>query len=131
MALNDLLAALPGVVTVSRRLKHWNDVPPVDQPAIFIAQRGEMAETTTRQPTKWRIDVTLYVYARTTDKTLSPSTIINPILDAISDAFLDPRTVQTLGGLVHYARISGRIETDEGSLGDQAVAIVPIEIFTV
>lgn len=131
VALADMLASLPGVVTVSRRLKHWNDTPPVDQPAVYITQRGETADVVTRQPTRWKIEISLYVYARTTDKTIAPSTVLNPLLDAISDAFLDPRMVQTLGGLVHYARISGRIETDEGSLGDQAVAIVPIEILTV
>ena len=37
---------------------------------------------------------------------------------------------QTLGGLVHDCRIAGDIETDEGRLGDQAVAIIPIEMMS-
>ena len=38
------------------------------------------------------------------------------------------RNVQTLGGLVSDCWISGKIETDEGALGGQAVAIIPIEM---
>jgi hypothetical protein len=34
----------------------------------------------------------------------------------------------TLGGLVNYCRIEGDIETDEGLLGEQAVAIIPVSI---
>jgi len=33
-----------------------------------------------------------------------------------------------LANLVRHARIEGRIETDEGVLGDQAVAVIPVEI---
>jgi hypothetical protein len=33
-----------------------------------------------------------------------------------------------LGGLVQHCWIAGRITTDEGVLGGQSVAIVPVEI---
>ena len=36
--------------------------------------------------------------------------------------------MQTLGGLAAHAWTAGKIETDEGVLGGQAVAIVPVEI---
>jgi hypothetical protein len=56
-------------------------------------------------------------------------------LDAL-EAALAPSPVtgiQTLGlpGMVRHVTISGKVETDEGVLGDQAVAIVPIEILCV
>lgn len=34
----------------------------------------------------------------------------------------------TLGSLTYQAWINGKIETDEGTLGGQSVAIVPIRI---
>lgn len=130
-ALFARLQAVPGLVTVSRRLKHWHDVPPADQPSLYQSQQGESTTTTSGQPTIWRLSVDLYLYARAPDGDTSSAPILNPLLDAIENALKPDNPVTntcTLGGLVQYARISGRIETDEGSLGDQAVAIIPIEI---
>ena len=41
-----------------------------------------------------------------------------------------PTGVQDLGlpAMVQHASIAGKIETDEGALGDQAIAIIPVEI---
>lgn len=127
-ALFSLLGGSAGYVTKSRRLLHWTDVPPEQQPALFLAQRNELAATERGKPTRWTLNVDVYVYART-DGSNPPGPIINPLLDAI-DAALAPNVdgVQTLGGLVHWCRIDGAIETDEGTLGDQAVAIIPISI---
>lgn len=126
-ALFALLSDIPGVVLSSRRLRHWTDVPPEEQPALFVTQGNEQADTLTGQPTKWLLSVDVYIYANTANG--SPSTILNPIIDSVVDALM-PITgnIQTLGGLVSYCRVSGQIETDEGLLGDQAVAIIPIEI---
>ncbi|HXP74621.1 MAG TPA: hypothetical protein VN823_10790 [Stellaceae bacterium] len=55
---------------------------------------------------------------------------MNPLLDAIETALAPDlvTNVQSLGGLVAHCWIAGKVETDEGVLGGQAVAIVPIEI---
>jgi hypothetical protein len=131
-SLLGVLSAATGVNTVSRRLKHWADVAPADQPALFMVQKSEMAQVTTGQPTRWSLRVDIYVYVRSSGD-LPPATYLNPILDAVASV-LNPDAVsngpQTLGGLVTYARIEGTIETDEGVLGDQAVAIIPVKIFT-
>jgi len=37
-ALFALLCAIPGIITFSRRMRHWTDVPVVEQPALFQAQ---------------------------------------------------------------------------------------------
>lgn len=129
-ALFVLLQGIPGIVSASRKLKHWNDVPKVDQPALFMAQGGQTAQAVTGQPTKWVLNLKIYLYVNTSDPTQSPAEIMNPLLDAICNA-LEPSPAvgkQTLGGLAHYCRIDGGIETDEGTLGDQAVAIIPVEI---
>lgn len=130
-ALFALVASAPGLVTTSRKLLHWNDVPPTARPALFQSQKGEMAIQTTGIPTKWLLTVDLYLYVSTQGAD-NPGSVLNPIIDSIA-AKLDqpfPGQSQTLGGLVQYARIEGRIETDEGTLGNDAVAIIPVSILT-
>ncbi len=129
-ALFERLSGAARFVTASRRLRHWSDVAPEDQPALFMAQRsGGVLERVRGQPAKLTLRADVYVYAHTTDGT-APATTLNDLLDAIADALEpDPHPgVQTLDGLVHHCWIDGDIETDEGTLGDQAVAIVPITI---
>jgi hypothetical protein len=115
--------------TTSRRLEHWNDVPPEAQPALFQSQTGEFAVTVRGQPTVWTLNVDVYVYCFDSSGK-PPAPALNDLIDSIQAA-LEPNAVeeaQTLGGLVHWCRIDGQIETDEGTLGSQAVAIVPISI---
>lgn len=125
------VTAAVGFATASRRLKHWADVPAEAQPALFMSQTGERAATKTGEPTIWALRVDLYLYATEADPTASPAVKLNALIDAVAGA-LQPDTLGTgrctLGGLVHYARIEGDIQTDEGTLGSQAVAIVPIQI---
>jgi hypothetical protein len=128
-ALFALLSTSAGYVTSSRKLQHWNDVTKDLQPALFVTQKGQTAATVRGQPTRWTLSVDVYVYART-DGGLIPGSTLNPLLDAL-EAALAPNAIenaQTLGGLCEWCRIEGAIETDEGTLGDQSVAIVPISI---
>lgn len=129
-ALFARLAAVPGLVTSSRVLKHWSDVPAEQQPALFQAQTRQQPITKTGEPSKWLLSVDVYVYARTGGG-LVPSAVLNQIIDGIEAAFPQhPVTGKHDIGVagVEWARIEGAIETDEGALGDQAVAIVPIQI---
>lgn len=130
-ALFTRLAAIPGLKTSSRRLKHWNDTQPEEQPALFMAQGNQVPNTTSGEPCKWLLAADVYVYARTNDGR-APGTVLNELLDAIEAALpLSPFTGvhDNLGRAdVAWARIDGAIETDEGTLGDQAVAIVPIRV---
>jgi hypothetical protein len=131
-----LFAKLQGAAsfkTASRRLRHWGDLQPGEQPALFQAQKDETAHRARGLPPKWTLNLDIYVYAQAPDDTTAPSTVLNPLLDSIEAALApagaDLATgVQTLGGLVSHCWISGKITTDEGVLGGQAVAIVPIEI---
>jgi len=132
-ALFTLVSSPAGFVTKSRKLLHWNDVPPTQQPAMFQAQGREtvVQPAANGLPTKWTLEATLYVYVNTQGAG-SPGEVLNPILDALT-AKLDPNPIgapQTLGGLVEWARIEGSIETSEGTLGDQEVALIPIRILT-
>lgn len=133
-ALFELVSNVPGVIVAERRLRHWNDVKPVEQPYLCVAQGNQT--TTQGNPVKglhakWLMEAEIYVYVQTTGKKI-PGSVLNPIIDAIEQAlapsFPDIQLCQTLGGLVHHCWIEGTIETDEGTLGDQAVAIIPISI---
>jgi len=129
-ALFNLVRSAASFVTTSRRLRHWSDVAAAEQPALFVIQKSETAEERRPLPVKWRARVDLYLYAQAPDELTPPATVMNPLLDAIEAALApDPAShVQSLGGLVQHCWIAGRIETDEGILGGQAVAIVPVEI---
>lgn len=132
-ALFNKVANLQNIVTASRRLKHWNDVPPSEQPAVFQTQTGENAIVKTGFPTRWSFGVDLYLYCHAgNDPDVTPATDLNNLLDAIETALKPDYTgYQTLGGLVYDCRIDGKIETDEGTLGPQSLALIPIKITVV
>ena len=115
----------------SRRVRLWMDVPSVEQPALFMAQTGESARKMTRQPKVWTFNVELYIYVHTgEDMNTDPATLLNPCVDAV-DTALKPASYgveQTLGGLVERCSIEGGVETSEGALGPQAIAIIPVTI---
>lgn len=132
-ALYSRLAAIPGLRTTGRKLRHWSDVDASQQPALFMTQGRQIAtpgDPARGVPTKWTLMADVYIYVRT-DGDQIPGTVMNPLLDAL-DAVMAPdnqmQRVQTLGGLVERCWIEGEIETDDGALGDQAVAIIPIRI---
>jgi hypothetical protein len=132
-ALFALIAEAAPFVTCERRLRHWSDVAPPEQPALFVAQKSETAATRALgAPTVWTLAVDLYLYVHSSDPYRPPATLLNPLIDAV-EAALAPAAatgIQHLGlpDMVQHAYLAGRIETDEGVLGDQAVAILPVEI---
>ncbi len=131
-ALFALVSSAGGLATASRKLKHWSDVPASQRPALFQAQGREtvMATAANGLPSRWLLEATLYLYVSSAGSS-SPGEVLNPILDAIA-AQLDQTAgqPQTLGGLVHYTRIEGAIETSEGTLGDDEVALIPVRMLT-
>lgn len=126
----------PAFKTATRLLKHWDAVPGEDSPALLMLQKRENATYRKGLPTIWNLDIALYLYVRTNlqnDNTVIPSVILNPLLDAIEAALTidDQANLScTLGGLVSHCAISGPIEIYEGDLGDELVAIVPLNILT-
>ncbi len=135
-ALFDLLTANGAGVAdfkiASRRLKAPQDVGAGNCPALFQIYKGETVEWTGMQPLKRIMHLELVLYAHSGDKSFPTSSLLNPMLDAIEQVFgaNDPGSVQTLGGLARRVTINGKIDTDEGLLGEYAYAIVPVEILT-
>lgn len=131
-ALFALVSAATGLKTVGRRLKHFEEIGFADQPALFMVQKSETSKVTTKMPTVWTLHVDVVLYGTNSgQQSVAPMSSLNPIVDAISASLLPSAPTmeeQTLGGLVERCRIEGEIVTDEGSLGDQAVVVIPVTI---
>jgi len=128
-----LTANTSGLSTIklaSRRLKPPQEVGAGNCPALFQIYKGETIEWTGMQPLKRLMHVELVLYAHSGDKSFPTSSLLSPLLDAVEGAFgaADPAQVQTLNGLARRVTINGKIETDEGLLGEYAYAIVPVDI---
>ena len=135
-ALWTLGAGAASFTSTNRRLRHWTDVAPAEQPALFMSEKcGHAVTKALGAPIAWTLYADFYVYAHSSDPYLAPAMLLNPLLDAL-EAALAPSPaagIQNLGlpAMVQHAYISGKVETDEGVLGDQAIAIVPVEILCV
>lgn len=122
-------------VKQARLLRHWSDVPASEQPALFFAQGDEIAERRSGQLTKWTLHGKFYIYGYSSSDRSPVAPLMNRMLGAVRTA-MDPdqsgpgrmQFRNTLGGLVFDCYISGKIATDEGYLGQQGVAQVPIII---
>ena len=92
---------------------------------------GQAAIKKLGAPIVWTLYAEFYVYAHSSDPYLAPAAILNPLLDALEAALAPSPTtgIQNLGlpQMVQHAYIAGKLQTDEGVLGDQAIA-VPVEI---
>lgn len=132
-ALADKLVSVAGIETFSRRWKPYSDTNAQEMPALFQVQSGEKAEIRAGSLTKWTLTGELWLYVSTTgDKTGSvPSTIYNPIVDAIVNILIPADlSAQTLYGLVGRCLIEGNIKYYDGVLEEVALVSIPITILT-
>lgn len=131
-ALFDLVSSAYPWATASRQLAHWSDVPSEAQPAIFQAQQSEAVEGPHGAGRKWDLRVNLYVYVSRAPNGAPSASGLNAALDALASALgpVNGRPLN-LGGLAQWCVINGTIEHFEGTLGDQSVAIVPVQIAVV
>lgn len=135
-------AEMPSLTTVGRRPKHWDNTPPVEQPALFIALGSQNPRySTALAPPIWTINATVYLYTRrdSNPPMASLATLLTEMEAALEAKASDP-VVQwppmgpglgsqtNLGGNCVYARIAGDVVTDEGLLDDQQVAVVTVEM---
>lgn len=133
-ALFALASGVADFKTSSRKVKHWGDCNSADFPAIFQVHKYDTLTylgSSIPPKTTMMFDLVIYVSTDAHPGVDTPSSVMNPILDALSEALLSTPLdqPQTLGGLVSHCRIGGgNIQTDEGTLGEIAVAIVPIEV---
>lgn len=133
-ALFKRLQQMPSPVQCERVLAHHEDVPANLQPAVFMTVTSQNAEQVTGLPTKYLLDAKVWIYAHRDTAGDVPSVTVNRILDELDEVLrppVGPAFKQTLGGLVEHCWIEGEIHTDEGWLGLQSIAVVPIRMLVV
>ena len=133
-AIYALIQGIAPFQTSSRRLPtNWLETAPERQPALYLLHGQEVLEQNVQKmggPLSSTINYTVILMVHSGGQINStPMSRLNPIIDALVNAIHPTNgTKQTLGDLVHRLIISGPIETDEGLLGDQAIAVVPLSV---
>ncbi len=134
-ALWNLVSKAANFATADRRLRHWSDVSSAEQPALFMSQKRNVGTThqgAVNTPIVWTLEADFYIYVHSSDPYIAPAILLNPLIDAVELALApDPWTgTQNLGmpQIVQWVRLNGNIETAEGVLGDQELAIIPVEV---
>ncbi len=128
-------------VTVEAKVRDWANVAPGEMPYLGISLYQEAYLPVDRTQTaragglygnlaRWRLMPRGWIYVRTGDDRGTAQDVLADALDAI-EAALFPAPgfeVETLGDLVFTARIHDIQDTDEGSLGQTAVAKILFEL---
>jgi hypothetical protein len=117
-------------VTTSNRLKLFADVAADQQPAAYLVTHREVDEYRGLGLLRRRLELGVWCYCR------SDSQAGGPLLDTMMESFEaafnvadDPsHNTNTLGGLVYWCRIEGRVFKDPGDLDNQTLLIVPIVV---
>ena len=134
VALYSLLQGITAFNTSSRRVPpNWTETPAERQPALFLSHGKETLDQEMQKrggPYVSTIEYTVILMVHSGGQVNSvPTSRLNPMVDSVVNAVhLTNGEKQTLGGLVHRLIISGPIETDEGLLGDQAIAVFTLNV---
>lgn len=118
--------------TATRRVKEYSDVDQATQPALLQVELGEKWNARIGMPPVVTLNCRLFVYCESNDPTQPVATLMNALLDSLTNA-LAPSVLpqgtfrQTLGDLVQHAGISGEVTIAEG-LSGQSEAMIPVEI---
>lgn len=128
-ALFTRLQTISGLKLTSRRVRSINDVPANQFPALFMAQTFQTPLYEAGRRTQWQLGADVYIYAF--DRAgQNPGAIMNPLMDGLANALAFDNVMSnacTLGGLALKCEI-GPVETDEGTMGEQAIVRAPITI---
>jgi hypothetical protein len=125
-ALFSLLQSIPQIKYCSRVLRSWQETPPESTPAIYLQVNAETrTRDGTRKPPITYLKANIFLYVETSTDGIG--IYLNPILDAIDNAIPDGIDVYNiLGGVVQRCYVDGTTQIFEGSLGNTAVAIIPV-----
>lgn len=119
-----------GFLTTGRRIIPWNLVP--SQPALFLRDGDEELQYNEIVLQQQDIEAEIWIYSNAgADPNAVPVIALNNLIDAVQCALRPdmPGTNRfTLGGLVHWCRLQGRLIKDPGDTGGQAIAMIPAVI---
>lgn len=117
--------------TSSQRLKLWGKVAPDQQPSIFLAQHRETDDYRHIGTPRRKLEYQAWCYARTDSDSEIGATYVDTMLKAIEDSLAVDDFMKnscTLGHIVDWCRIEGRILKDPGDIDSQALLLVPIVV---
>ena len=130
------LGLVSGLVTSGRKLRPLDAVTTTEMPALFQSQLGEDQDYPPAKmvaiPAKRTMHFLFTLYtADHLESTVLAITQLNAMVDAIETSMygtgLTP--VQTLGGIVTYARIEGKVDIAEDYMQTgKSVAVIQIEV---
>lgn len=134
MTFSPAVSGTTAWVTTSRRLKLWGDVPAEAQPAAYVVEHEEHDEYRNLNVLRRRLNARVWCYARTDDPNIVGGTLLNTMLEAFdakfgmtsADSFATGGN--TLGGLVYFCRMEGRVLKDPGDIDNQALLIIPLVV---
>lgn len=118
-----------GFQTIGRRVIPWQQVSA--QPALFLRSIEEELDYPGTVLQRMTMKAEIFIYSNAgSDPDVVPETALNNLLDAVQNAFApdSPMQMYTLGGLVEWCRITGKIVKDTGDLDGQASAVVEVDI---
>ena len=114
--------------TVSNKLRLWADVDASQQPAAFLVTHREVDEYRNLGLLRRRLELGIWCYSRSDSSPGQPQ--LDTMLEAFEAAFIKPdnfsTNCNTLGGLVYWVRIEGKIFKDPGDIDSQTMLIVPL-----
>lgn len=114
--------------TVSNKLRLWADVSADQQPAAFLVTHRELDEYRGLGLLRRRLELGIWCYSRSDSTPGAPQ--LDTMMEAFEAAFNVPdnfsTNCNTLGGLVYWVRIEGKVFKDPGDLDAQTLLIVPL-----
>lgn len=132
MSFSPLINNQSSWVTTGLRLRLWGDVPTDQQPAAFLVTHREIDERRGLGLLRRRLELGVWCYCRTDDTSVNGQTLLDAIMESFEAAFGIPDDFSTgentLGSLVYWCRIEGRVFKDPGDVDNQAMMIVPIVV---
>lgn len=118
--------------SLQQRLALWTEVPAEQQPAVYLVTHKETDEYRGLGLLRRRLELGAWCYIRTDDQTTIGATLLDTIMEAFEAQFCvqdNSSTGQlTLGGLVYWCRIEGRVLKIPGDIDNQALMVVPIVV---
>ena len=115
---------------VSNRLKLFNEVSADQQPAAFLVTHKETDEYRGLGLLRRRLELGIWCYSRSDTDPGAPQ--LDTMMQGFEAVFNVPDNISqntnTLGGLVYFCRIEGKVFKDPGDLDNQTLLIVPLVV---
>ena len=136
-ALFAILSAAPGdgvFKTMSRRNRDPEGLDPSQTPAFFLIEHTDKWDRLGGYNLGGKREMKVFAivyYDAGADQNIVPSSVLNPLLDAIEGAMV-PDNQQTntftIGGLVQACLIDGESQRASGDVTGKGLAVIPIRI---